>query len=96
VKNKSRTEIVVQILEVAKKGCADGQKERHDGGVNLTELKDKLFLGDAQLQEYLVLLTEGDLLYYDSNTQTFKITEKGVIFLQCYDRIDKELKEHDI
>ena len=95
MKNKSRTEIVVQILEVAKKGYADGQREGRDGGLNLTELKDKIFLGDAQLQEYLVLLIEGDLLYYDLDTQTFKITEKGAIFLQCYDAIDQELKEHD-
>jgi predicted transcriptional regulator len=34
-----------------------------------------------------MLLTEKDLLYYDKDTQTFKTTEKGLRFLDTYNRI---------
>jgi predicted transcriptional regulator len=41
----------------------------------------KAFLSYYQLNQYLTVLTEGDLLRYDLHTQTFKTTEKGVRFL---------------
>ncbi|MDQ3562047.1 MAG: winged helix-turn-helix domain-containing protein, partial [Thermoproteota archaeon] len=41
----------------------------------------------TQIKEYLMLLTEKDLLYYDKDTQTFKTTEKGLRFLDTYNRI---------
>ncbi len=43
-----------------------------------------------------MLLIEDDLLSYDSTMSTFKTTEKGLTFLQSYNKIDQILKEHKI
>ena len=53
-----------------------------------------VFLGIAQ--EYLKFLMVEDLLKYNANTQTFKITEKGRTFLQGYRKMDQALKEQQI
>jgi predicted transcriptional regulator len=82
--NRSKTEIVCQILETANGG---------DDGATKTKLMYKVFLSSDQLQEYLMLLIESDLLSYDSTMRTFKTTEKGLMFLQAYNQIDQILKE---
>jgi predicted transcriptional regulator len=56
----------------------------------------KLFLSHEQTKEYLMLLIEDDLLSYDSTMRTFKITEKGLTFLQAYNQIDQVLKKEKI
>jgi predicted transcriptional regulator len=56
----------------------------------------KLFLSHEQTKEYLMRLIEDDLLSYDSTTTSFKTTEKGLAFLQSYNKIDQILKEHEI
>ena len=81
--SRSKAEIVCQILETANAG---------DDGATKTKLMYRAFLSHDQLQEYLVLLIESDLLYYDSTMRTFKTTEKGVTFLQAYNQIDQILK----
>jgi predicted transcriptional regulator len=43
-----------------------------------------------------MLLIEDDLLSYDSIIRTFKTTEKGLTFLQSYNKIDQILKEQEI
>jgi predicted transcriptional regulator len=47
----------------------------------------------VQLKEYLMILTKSDLLRYDSNTHTFKTTEKGLKFLEAYNQMDNMIKE---
>jgi PleD family two-component response regulator len=47
----------------------------------------KVFLSYEQLKQYLTILTDNYLLRYDEETQTLKITEKGVWFLQIYNEI---------
>jgi predicted transcriptional regulator len=74
--NRSRNEIISQILETANDG--------DDGGATKTKIMYKVFLGHDKLQEYLMLLIESDLLSYDSTRRTFKTTEKGLTFLQAY------------
>lgn len=74
--NRSRNEIISQILETANDG--------DDGRATKTKIMYKVFLGHDKLQEYLMLLIESDLLSYDSTTRTFKTTEKGLTFLQAY------------
>ena len=83
---RSRTEIISQILEAANGG----------EGITKTKLMYEAFLSHDQLQEYLMLLIEDDLLSYDSTMSTFKTTEKGLTFLQAYSKIDQVLKEHEI
>lgn len=78
MKNRSRTEIVYQILETV----------RHAGnGAGKTKIMYSALLSSAQLKEYLTILTGNDLLGYDSVTRTFKITGKGIKFLEIYNRI---------
>lgn len=49
----------------------------------------KVLLNHPQLKEYWTVLTESDLLSYDVDTQTFKITEKGLKFLKAYSETGK-------
>lgn len=86
--NKSKTDIVIQILETAN-DCEDD-----DGGITFDKLMQNVFLGIAQ--EYLKFLMVEDLLKYNVNTQTFKVTEKGRTFLQGYRKMDQALKEQQI
>ena len=81
MKYRSRIDILSQILEVA-------------NGRNATKTKImyKALLSYNQLKEYLMLLTEKDLLHYNEDTQTFKTTEKGLRFLQIYNQIDDMIK----
>ena len=44
----------------------------------------RVLLNHPQLKQYWTVLTEADLLSYDLDTQTFKITEKGLKFLNAY------------
>ena len=88
---RSRAEIVTRILEIINDGCSFG-----DGGVSKTKIMNKAFLNHAQLQEYLVMLTEKDLISYDGQTRTFKTAEKGLRFLKAYNEINQRMKEQEI
>ena len=77
--NRSRIEIVVQILEVVNDHGEDGD------GVTQTTIRYEVFLNSAQLKEYLIALTIHGLLSYDSTTRRYTATEKGLRFLiNCY------------
>ncbi len=56
----------------------------------------KGFLSYDQLKSYLPILTDSGLLRYDEETVTFKITEKGLRFLQIYHKIHKITTEGKI
>jgi predicted transcriptional regulator len=88
---RSRSEIITRILEIVNEGSSFG-----DEGLSRTKIMYKAFLSHAQLKEYLMILTERDLLRYDVQTRTFKTTEKGLIFLKAYDEIDQLVKEREI
>jgi predicted transcriptional regulator len=47
----------------------------------------KSYLSYAQLNEYLSLLLERDLLSYEPETQLYKITPKSLRFLSAYEQI---------
>jgi predicted transcriptional regulator len=82
---RSRTEIISQILEAA------------NGSVNVTKTRliYKVFLSQSQLKEYLKVLIENELLGYDFVTRTFKTTQKGLKFLQLYNKINEVLIEKE-
>jgi predicted transcriptional regulator len=90
--SRSRSEIVSQILEVANGGSGIGD----DDGATKTQIMYKVFLSHDQLKRYLMILTESDLLCYYGETQTYKTTDKGRMFLQAYNQIDQILKEQQI
>jgi predicted transcriptional regulator len=55
--------------------------EAANGGATKTRIMYKAFLSYAQLKEYLSILTQNDLLAYDSGSGIYKTTSKGLRFL---------------
>ena len=82
--HRSRDDIICQILQNA-----------YRGGATKTELFYKVFVNYGQLKEYLTILTIRDLLSYDEETQRFRLTKKGLAFLEAYSEIDQMLKEQE-
>jgi predicted transcriptional regulator len=91
MRHRTRTEIVTRILEIVNEGGRFG-----NGGVSKTTIMYKASLSHSQLQEYLMILIEGDLLSYDRQTYTFKTTEKGLTLLKAYDQMEQIIKEREI
>lgn len=91
MRHRSRTEIVARILEIVNEGDKSGNR-----GVSKTKIMYNLSLRYAQLQEYLTILTESDLLSYDTQTRTFKAAKKGLIFLKAHAQINQLAKEQKI
>jgi predicted transcriptional regulator len=81
MKYRSRIEIMSQILEAA-----------NGGGATRTKIMYKAFLSFIQLREFLMVLTKSDLLSYDGETQTFKTTEKGLRFINAYNKLGDVMK----
>ena len=80
MKYRSRTDIVVQILEAAN----DGGGSDGGGGATQAKIMYKAFLPYAQLKEYLTIMVENGLLKYDQREQLYKTTEKSNMFLRLY------------
>jgi len=81
MKYRSRTEIVCNILDAA-----------NGGGVTKTKIMYKAFLSYVQLNEYLSILIENNLIEYLDGTQTFRITEKGLNYVKTYNEIGELLQ----
>jgi predicted transcriptional regulator len=79
--NRSRMEIVSKILQAAE-----------GSGTTKTKIMYHAFLSYGQLQDYLMVLTQNDLLSYDLNTRTFSTTEKGLRFIEVYNHMDGMIK----
>jgi predicted transcriptional regulator len=79
---RDRTDIIREILEVA------------NGAENVTKTKlmYNAFLSWTQVKEYLALLAQRDLVSYDSITQTYKTTEKGMRLLQFCNELEDMMK----
>ena len=86
MKNRDRMDIISRILEAA----------NVSSGATKTKIMYKAFLAYSQLGEYLTFLTERDLLSYDLDTHTFKTTEKGLSFLEVYNKINYILTKQQI
>jgi predicted transcriptional regulator len=81
--NRSRTEIVDSILDAA----------ANKGGETKTKIMYFAFLSYNQLNEYLALLIENNLIEYLDGTKTYKTTEKGLHFLKMNNEIKKLLPQ---
>jgi predicted transcriptional regulator len=77
--NRSRTEIVSNILDAA------------NGGATKTKIMYKAFISYNQLKEYLSLLIENNLLEYHDGAQIFKTTEKGLNLLKMHNEMGELL-----
>ena len=80
---RDRTEIIRQILDIA-----NGAE-----GITKVKIMYKAFLSYKQVKEYVALLTENDVLRYDSITQTYKTTQKGLRLLQFCTELDDMMKK---
>jgi predicted transcriptional regulator len=60
--------------------------------IKKTKMMYKTNLSYSQVEEYLRVLTENDLLRYDLDMQTFKTTEKGLRFLDARNQMDEMIK----
>jgi predicted transcriptional regulator len=81
MKHRSRNNIIRDILDAASGGSA-----------TRTKIMYKAYLSFGQLKEYLSVLTDNGLLSYDTHTQTFKITEKGLRLLDAYNQMHDMIK----
>ena len=80
--NRTRTEIMSQILRVA-----------NGGGATKTKIMYSAFLSYGQMKELMMILTKNDLLSYDLDTQMFKTTEKGLRFLEACNLMNGMIKQ---
>jgi predicted transcriptional regulator len=80
MKNRSRTEIVGNILDSA------------NGGATKTKIMYKAFLSYGQLKEYLSILIENNLIEFLDGTQMFKTTEKGLNYLKKHNEMEELLQ----
>ena len=80
MKNRSRTEIVSNILEAA------------NGGVTKTKIMYKAFLSYNQLKEFISNLIENNLIEYLDGTKTYKTTEKGLNLLKMHNEMAELLQ----
>ena len=78
--NRSRTEIVSSILDAA------------NGGTTKTKIMYIAFISYNQLNEYLSILIENNLIEYLDGTNTFKTTEKGLNYLKMHNEMAELLQ----
>jgi len=78
LKNRSRTDILGLILEAA-----------NGGGATKTRIMYEAFLSYTQLKEYLTILLENGLLEYEGRRELYRTTEKGMLFLQKYIKVQE-------
>ena len=76
--NRSRDDIISDILEVASGG----------GIATKMGIMYQAFLSHAQMKDYLIFLTQHDLIDYDVDAQVYKTTEKGLRFLHICNKMD--------
>ena len=80
--NRSRTEMVAMILNAANKG-----------GETKTKIMYFAFLSYNQLNEYLSILLENNLIEYLDGTRRFKTTAKGLFFLKMHNELAELLQQ---
>ena len=79
--NRSRTEIVSMILDVA------------NGGATKTKIMYKAMLSYNQLKNYLCVMIENNLIEYLAGTQTFRTTGKGLQLLKIHNEMTELLQQ---
>jgi predicted transcriptional regulator len=77
VKYRSKTDIIVSMLEAARFEATK------------TKIMYSSYLSSHQLRAYLELLIRNGLFAYDSVKQRYRTTEKGLRLLELYGNIGK-------
>jgi predicted transcriptional regulator len=76
MKYRSRTDIINMVLDSARAGSTK------------TRIMYKAYLSYAQVTEYLKFLQENDLLTCEDRTHVYRVTEKGLKFLNASDELN--------
>ena len=84
MKYRSRTEIVSNILDAA------------NGGATKTKIMYTAMLSYNQLNEYLPVLIENNLIEYHDGTHEFRTTEKGLNLLKIHNELVELLQKTTI
>jgi predicted transcriptional regulator len=82
-KYRSKTEIVAHILQ-----AANGRND-----ITKTRIMYRTFLTYWQLEEYLAILIQSGLLEYLEARHTYKTTERGLKFLNIYEKMGELMPE---
>lgn len=83
MKYRSSTEIIDLILRSA------------NSGATRTRIMYKAYLSYSQLKEYLAFLQEKELIKYEEGAQIYRISEKGLRFINAYDEIRELVSNSD-
>ena len=84
MKYRSRADIIANVLTAAMTGATK------------TRLMYAAYLSYIQLTEYLTFLQEKGLIIREAETQTYKLTEKGLHFLHIYEQISELISVSNI
>ena len=74
---RNRIDIIAELLDSA------------STPITKTKMMYKAMLSYEQLKEYLLMLSENDLIGYDKPSQRFTATDKGFQFLKTYEDLSK-------
>jgi predicted transcriptional regulator len=77
MKYRGSTEIIDSILRSIGSGCTK------------THIMYAAYLSYSQLTGYLNLLQERELIVYEKEIHLFRLTEKGLRFMNAYDQINE-------
>jgi predicted transcriptional regulator len=89
--NRSRTEIVAQILQTV----YDHDSDDNGDGIIQTKIMYSVYLSSGSVGEYLTALTVNVLLIYDPTMRTYQITERGIRFLELYNKLGDMTAEQE-
>ena len=77
MKHRTKIEIIADIL----------QSIMNDSTLSSSKVMYKAFLTYKQMREYLPFLLQNELIKYGDKDHTFMITNKGLHFLETYNRL---------
>jgi predicted transcriptional regulator len=77
MKYRSSTEIIDSMLRSIRAGATK------------THIMYRAYMSYSQLKEYLKLLEERQLITFDPGSQLYMLTEKGLKFMNAYDKINE-------
>jgi len=77
MKYRSSTEIIDSMLRSIRSGATK------------THIMYRAYMSYSQLKEYLKLLEERQLIQYQPGSQLYVLTEKGLKFMNAYDKINE-------
>jgi predicted transcriptional regulator len=77
MKYRSNTEIIDTMLRSIKSGATK------------TSIMYRAYMSYAQLKEYLKLLESRQMITFETESQLYHITEKGLRFMNAYEKINE-------